>query len=467
MSASASIFRNRVDVDIVGLRDYTTKAYSVTLSQPIFRLQNWIAIDQAQQQVLQAQATLVGSQMDLVIRASQAYFDVLLAQDNVVLSGAQKVAISEQLAQAKRNFEVGTATIVDTLEAQARYDQATAQEISDKNSLEVKRRALQVIIGKLPEGLTPLREPLALADPTPNDIEAWVTASIESSPAIAHATAPLEINKQEVGRQRAGHLPTLDLSASYGRNEDPTNLVPGLTGPFTNAGNIGLVLGVPIYSGGLIQSRVRQAIAQRDRAEQDLENAQRTVAQNVRTNFLNVTSGIAQVRSLEQALTSTQSQLDSTILGRDVGVRTSVDVLNAQQQVFQTRRDLQQARYNYLLSTLRLKSAAGTLTDLDVEHVNRTPRARLEAGGVRPLLHAEKGDRSPRRDRGFHDPVGEAPDRAAVRRHKTEPFLHPSTRDARDRAVSRIGFAQRLAAHRAPGPAAPALIAPRAASSKL
>ncbi len=375
VSASASIFRNRVDVDIVGLRDYTTKAYSVTLSQPIFRLQNWIAIDEAQQQVVQAQATLVGSQMDLVIRAAQAYFDVLLAQDNVALSGAQKAAISEQLAQAKRNFEVGTATIVDTLEAQARYDQATAQEISDKNSLETKRQALRVIIGKLPEGLTRQAAravACALADPTPNDIEAWVTASIESSPAIANAKANLEINKQEVGRQRAGHLPTLDLSASYGRNEDPTNIVPGLTGPFTNAGNIGLVLGVPIFSGGLIQSRVRQAVAQRDRAEQDLENTQRTVAQNVRTNFLNVTSGIAQVHALEQALTSTQSQLDSTILGRDVGVRTSVDVLNAQQQVFQTRRDLQQARYNYLLSTLRLKAAAGTLTETDVEDVNRT-----------------------------------------------------------------------------------------------
>jgi outer membrane protein len=372
VSASADIFRNRVDIDIAGVHDYTTKAYSVTLSQPIFRLQNWIAIDEAQQAVLQAQATLVTAQMDLVVRAAQAYFDVLLAQDNVALSQSQEKAISEQLAQAKRNFEVGTATIVDTLEAQARYDQATAQEIADKNNLETKRQALRVIIGKLPEGLTPLKEPLQLAAPTPNDIEAWVNTSVESSPAIANAKANLEINKQEVGRQRAGHLPTLDLSASYGRNYDPTNLVPGLTGPFTNAASIGLVLGVPIFSGGLTQSRVRQAIAQRDKAEQDLENTSRTVAQNVRTNYLNVTSGIAQVRALEQALTSTQSQLDSTILGRDVGVRTSVDVLNAQQQVFQGRRDLQQARYNYLMSTLRLKAAAGTLTEEDVEAVNRT-----------------------------------------------------------------------------------------------
>jgi outer membrane protein len=372
VGANANYFRNRVDEDIAGKFDYTTKGYGVTLSQPIFRMQNWITISQAEKLVFQAETTLAGAVQDLIIRVSQAYFDVLLAKDNVALSGAQKSAISEQLAQAKRNFEVGTATIVDTLEAQARFDQADAQEISDKNSLEVKRRALQQLIGKLPEGLTPLREPLKLAAPQPNDIEAWVTTASDSSVAVINARATVDIAKQEINRQRAGYAPTLDLSASYTRTDNPTNIVPGLTGPFTNAGAVGLLLNVPIFQGGLTNSQVRQAVANRDKAEQDLENAARTVALAVRTNFLNVTSGIAQVRALEQALTSTQSQLDSTILGRDVGVRTSVDVLNAQQSVFQTRRDLQQARYNYLLSTLRLKAAAGTLTERDVEDVNRT-----------------------------------------------------------------------------------------------
>ena len=162
------------------------------------------------------------------------------------------------------------------------------------------------------------------------------------------------------------------MSGSYTRSDVPINAVPGVIGPVTNSGAVGLVLSVPIYSGGLIQSRVREALANRTKAEQDLENSRRTVAQAVRTNFLNVVAGIALVRALEQALTSTKSQLDSTILGRDVGVRTSVDVLNAQQQVFQARRDLQQARYTYLLSTLRLKAAAGTLGEEDVEAVNRT-----------------------------------------------------------------------------------------------
>jgi outer membrane protein len=260
---------------------------------------------------------------------------------------------------------------VDTLEAQARYDQSVAKEVADQNDLEVKRRAMYILIGKVPDSFTPLREPLPLTPPQPNDIEAWVNAARDSSFTILTAKANYEFFAQEVSRQKAGHLPTLDLSGNIARVDDPTSALPPVS-TISNNASIGLTLSVPIYSGGLVQSRVREAIANRDRAEQDLENSQRTVAQNVRVSFLAVTNGIAQVRALEQALASTQSQLDSTVLGRDVGVRTSVDVLNAQQQVFQTRRDLQQARYNYLLATLRLKAASGTLTQADIESVNRT-----------------------------------------------------------------------------------------------
>ena len=372
LAGSASIFRNNVDFQGLPDADYNNKTYAITLSQPIFRLQNWIAIGQARFQVMQAEANLANAVQDLGLRVSQAYFDVLLAQDNVALSETQKVAIDQQLAQAKRNFEVGTATIVDTLEAQARYDQSVAKEIADKNDLETKRRALQVLLGKLPEYLAPLRDPLELSPPEPNDIEAWVRASEASSFTIVSAKANFDFFSDEVARQRAGHLPTLDFSGSYVRNDSATNASPPTVGPVVNNASVGITLAIPLYSGGLIQSRVREALANRTKAEQDLENTRRTVAQNVRVSFLNVTSGIALVRALEQALTSTKSQLDSTILGRDVGVRTSVDVLNAQQSVFQARRDLQQARYNYLLSTLRLKAATGTLNETDIEAVNRT-----------------------------------------------------------------------------------------------
>jgi outer membrane protein len=367
---SASIFHNTLDRQIANDIEFTNKVYAVTLAQPIFRLQNWIAIDQARKQVLQAEAILAASDQDLALRVSQAYFDVLLARDNVALSESQKSAIDQQLAQAKRNFEVGTATIVDTLEAQARYDQSVAREIADKNDLEVKLRALQLLVNSVPDRLSPVREPLALATPTPNDIEAWVRTATESSFQVAIGRAQLDIAAAEIARQRAGHLPTLDLTGSFTRGDNPAAANPTV-GPVTNSGAIGLTLAIPIYSGGLVQSRVREAIALRERASQDLETTQRTVAQQTRAGFLNVTSGIAQVRALEQALVSTQSQLDSTILGRDVGVRTSVDVLNAQQQVVQTRRDLQQARYNYLLNTLRLKAAAGQLGEDDVAEINR------------------------------------------------------------------------------------------------
>jgi outer membrane protein len=333
-------------------------------------MQNWIAIGQAEKQVLQAQATLSQAQQDLALRAAQAYFDVLLARDTVALSESQKAAFDQQLAQAKRNFEVGTATIVDTLEAQARYDQTVAKEIADRADLEVKQRLLTVLLGKFPDGLVPLRDPLTLAPPQPDDVEQWVKTAADSSYTVAVARATYEIAQQEVKRQQAGHLPTVDLSGSATRVHDPTSAQPPIS-PIGNVGSIGLTLSVPIFQGGLTQSRVREAVALRDRAEQDLENAQRTVAQTVRAGFLVVRSGIAQVRALEQALVSTQSQLDSTILGRDVGVRTSVDVLNAQQQVFQTRRDLQAARYTFLVNTLRLKAAVGGLTEADIEEVNR------------------------------------------------------------------------------------------------
>jgi outer membrane protein len=371
IAGTAAWFRNNVNRDIASDLNYSTSSYALTLSQPIFRMQNWIAISQADKQVLQAEAILASSGQDLIVRVAQAYFDVLLAQDNVALSETQKTAISEQLNQAKRNFEVGTATIVDTLEAQARYDQSVAKEIADKNDLEVKRRALQQLLGKLPDGLTPVKEPLALVSPEPNNIEEWVKTSSEASFAVLVSRAGYEIAREEVNRQRAGHLPTLDISASFGRAYNPATSAPLVIGPQTDTGAVGLLLSVPIYSGGLTQSRVREALALRERSAQDLENTERSVAQAVRANFLNVTSGIAQVRALEQAQVSTQSQLDSTVLGRDVGVRTSVDVLNAQQQVFQTRRDLQQARYNYLLNTLRLKQATGTLNEDDVAQVNR------------------------------------------------------------------------------------------------
>jgi outer membrane protein len=347
--------------------------YSLNLTQPLYRPQNWIVIDQAGFQVKQAEAVFADAQQTLITRTAQAYFDVLLAQDNVALSAAQKKAFSEQLAQAKRNFEVGTATIVDTFEAQARFDLAVSKEIADQSDLEIKRQALTQLVGKNVAVLAALKENVTLSPPTPASMEEWVKTSEGTSPLIAQLMAVNEIAKKEVDRAQAGHQPTLDLVGSYGDTRSPSINALGQSGPTTSTktAQLSLQLAIPIYQGGGTQSRIRQALANRDKSAQDLENTKRTVAQSARQSFLGVTNGVAQVKALEAALVSSKSSLDSTILGKEVGVRTNVDILNAQQQLFQARRDLQQARYNTILSQLRLKSAVGRLQEEDLAEVNR------------------------------------------------------------------------------------------------
>ena len=373
VNLAASANRNHRETDGIPKMDYNTNGYTLSLSQPLFRMQNFIIVDQASMQVRQSEAVFYDAQQNLIARSAQAYFDVLLAEDNVMLSAAQKIAIGEQLAQAKRNFEVGTATIVDTYEAQAKYDLAVAKEISDQNDLEIKKRALQQLIGKMPDRLAPLKDKLALPLPQPSDMEQWVGASDKDSPVIAQFKAAYDIAAKEVDRSRAGHYPTLDLVGSYADNNNPTVTLSGAIGPSlgTKFTQVGLQLSIPLYQGGLTQSKVRQALANKNKAEQDLENTRRTVAQSVRQSYLGVTNGAAQVKAFEAALVSNQSSLDSTVLGREVGVRTSVDVLNAQQQLFQAQRDLQSARYNAVMSQLKLKSATGRLQEEDLAEVNR------------------------------------------------------------------------------------------------
>ena len=350
-------------------RDARAYGGTLNLSQPIYRKQNFIQYDQAGYQVKQAEAAFSQSSQDLIVRASQAYFDVLAAQDTLELVGAQKAAISEQLAQAKRNFEVGTATITDTHEAQARYDLSVAQEILAQNDLDVKKRTLQQITGKEYGALKPLRHDVKLTMPTPNNMQAWVDMAQKQSYTVLVQDAITEIARLEADRNQAGHYPTLDLVASYGYLNQSGTLVTPIGSNVTN-GQVGLQLGVPIYQGGAISSRAREAAFNYDKAKQDLENARRSSALAAQQAFLASVNGVAQVQALEQALVSSQSALESNKLGYEVGVRINIDVLNAQQQLFQTRRDLAVARYNLITSRLKLRAAAGTLTEDDLQRVN-------------------------------------------------------------------------------------------------
>jgi outer membrane protein len=352
-----------------GTNRYNSNGYGVTLVQPLFREQNWQVYSESELQATQAGLQLKIAQQDLIVRVAQAYFDVLIAQDSVGLVDAQKTAISEQLQQAKRNFDVGSATITDTLEAQSRYDLTGAQEIAAQNNLEIKRSALQQLINSAPGELDHLGKDLTLEAPQPASMEKWVSEAQLTSLQLAIAQAGAEIADREVSRNRGGHLPTVDLVANYSKNN--ANGSSFGIGTDTTSKTVGVQLNMPLFEGGAINSKWREAEANRERARQELENARRNVEQQTRQAYLGVVSGIAQVQALKQAVTSSQSVLDASKLGQEVGVRTNLDVLNAQQQLYSTRRDLYQAQYNYLMSELRLKQAVGTLGEADLGKVNQ------------------------------------------------------------------------------------------------
>jgi outer membrane protein len=348
---------------------YNSNGWTATLTQPLFRWQNWSGYRQSEFAVAQSEAQFAQARQDLVLRVAQAYFAVLLAEDTLTTSRAQKSAISEQLAAAKRNFEVGTATVTDSQEAQARYDLATSQEIAAESDLQVKREALRAIIGKEPEALKHLKADAQIGRPQPDDIAKWSDAAEQGNPNVAMAQAAAEIADREVDKQRAGHYPTVDFVATRGRSS--TGLSPSIgVGSDTTATTIGVQATIPIFSGGATQSHYRQAADLRDKAQADLDNARRQAGLGARQAYLGVSSGLAQVKALEQALSSSQLALDSNKLGYEVGVRINIDVLNAQQQVYSTQRDLAKARLDTLTALLNLKSAAGSLSEDDLAAIN-------------------------------------------------------------------------------------------------
>ncbi len=351
-------------------RFYTTKSGAVTASQPLYRPANWAAFQQGQRQLEAAQAQYNAASQDLIIRVSQAYFDVLAAQDTLAFVRAQKAAVSEQLASARRNFEVGTATITDTREAQARYDLVLAQEISAENDLRVRKLALDTVTGKTDAKPQPLAAPLNVPAPEPADVEAWVRQAEDASPSVIQARSALDVARLEVDRARAGHLPTVDLTASsnISRNVGGT-ATSGLTSR-TQVSQVGVTLNLPLFAGMATQNRLRETLALEDKARTDLEAARRSVAQATRTAYFGVVSGAGQVRALEAAEASSQSALDANRLGYQVGVRINIDVLNAQSQLFQTKRDLAVARYNVLLGHLKLRQANGSLKPEDLSQIN-------------------------------------------------------------------------------------------------
>lgn len=367
-------YQRRVSGAAVATGQYNSHGYSVSLSQPLFRWQNWMQYDQAKLQVAQAEAQFLQARQDLILRVAQAYFDVLYAQENLRSLQAQKSAIAQQLELAKKSFEVGTATITDTHEAQSRYDLSTAQEIAAESDLEIKRRNLQAIIGREAGELATLRTDTTLEPPKPANMNDWVASAEKDALTVQIQEAQLEITDKEVSKQRAGHFPTLDLVATRSNavqtNGVQTNpLFPGV-GYEQDSTAIGLQLNIPLFQGGAVLSKQREAEASREATRSTLEYSRRQAALGARQYYLGVVNGLAQVRALEAALVSSKSALDSNKLGYEVGVRINIDVLNAEQQVYSTQRDLAKARFDTLVNQLRLKGVVGSLTDEDLQRVN-------------------------------------------------------------------------------------------------
>jgi outer membrane protein len=360
-----------------------TNAYSATINgtQSLFNRPNDKIIAQAEKALESARTDFQSAEQDLILRISQAYFDVLAAQDTLATARSSKEAISEQVASAKRNFEVGTATITDTREAQARFDLARATEIQAENDLLTRRVLLDQLVGRANVAPKQLAVPVALPAIVPPEIDDWVKRADVEHPQVRKARLNLDIARLETEKARAQSLPTIAANASVGRGHSSTygdalptgfnNSLPySQVSPSRNAG-IGLTLNVPLFAGFAIQNRVRETLVLEDKTTDDLEAVRRSVAQNTRTAFYGLRSGAAQVSALEAAESSTQLALEATQLGYKVGVRVNIDVLNAQAQLYNTQAQLAQARYNVVMAGLRLRQASGQLTADDVAAVNR------------------------------------------------------------------------------------------------
>jgi len=354
-------------------RFFGTGSGAITVTQAIYRPAAWAAYRQGGRLLEQAAAQYEAAEQDLLVRVSQAYFDVLTSEDSLASVQAQKAAVGEQLASAKRNFEVGTSTITGVRDAQARFDLTTAQEIAAENDLRIKRLALDLAVGMSNAKPKRLADNSKLIPPPTDNVDTWVSQSEVASPAIRQAQLALDVATLEVDKAVAGHKPTLDAQVSYSgiRNVDGTS-TSGATVPSNHVFNpsAAIVLNVPLFAGFATQYRVKETVSLEDKARSDFENAKRTTAQATRTAYFGLVAGLSQVKAYEAAEASTQSALDANKLGYSVGVNINIDVLNSQSQLYQTKRDLAKARYDVLVGNLKLRQAAGTLTPEDLQSIN-------------------------------------------------------------------------------------------------
>jgi outer membrane protein len=349
----------------------TSRKVGLALRQPLYNAGNAAKIDQAELALVASEADLKSTEDDLTTRLAQAYFDVLGAQDVLATTQANKKALAEQLAAAKRSFEVGSATITDTRETQARHDLAAAQEIAANNDLNIKHITLDQLVGRANTQADPLCTPVTLDQLATGTMDDWV-ALTSNAPAIRKAEVGLNVAKAEIAKAKAGNLPTLDAVANLARNnvDSSSSTVRTSAGAGTSS-SIGLELNVALYAGNAVQNRISEVLMLQEKAEHDLDNARRSVALGTRQAYSGVQSGLAQVKAYEAAEASAKLALEATQLGYRVGVRINKDVLDAQTQLTSTRKDLYKARYDVIVGTIKLRQASGSLKAEDLIELNK------------------------------------------------------------------------------------------------
>jgi outer membrane protein len=344
----------------------TTSQATLQLVQPLYDQGARASRDQLHQQTALAKTQFEGSRQDLALRVAQVYFGVLVAEENVRVVQAELAAVRQQRDRAQARFEVGQGNITDVREAQARLDAVVTKEVSAQSMLSLRREEFRETTGVEPSGLEPMASNFAPRPPEPAALQEWQAKGERQSTTVHVKQSELEIARAELSKNRLTSRPTLDLVASYGARNQSGNLSPLVAPDGDRTGSIGLVLNVPLYAGGRLDSRQRETAARLGQSEQELAAARRDVRLKVQEGYLAVTTGVSRIASQEQALVSAKSALEATTSGRDVGTRTSLDVLDAQQRVYSAELDLVQGRADYLLGRLRLAAAAGELGEADL-----------------------------------------------------------------------------------------------------
>ena len=363
INASASYSKGKRET-VSGDFDIDNFTYGASLSLDLYRHSNWLQLDNAKKRAHQSDISYQIAKQELIIRVTQAYFNVLSAKDDLEFSIAEKAAIERQLEQTKQRFSVGLTAITDVHEAQAQYDNAVTAEIRAKNQVFNAEEALRVITNVYPRDLNILNtKRFSTTKPTPESANAWQRTAEEKNLELIAQKINIDIAKENINIAKSGHYPTLQLNGSYNASEDNNS-------PTYDSHSIGLTLNVPIYSGGAISSQVRQAQSNYVVASQQMQQAHRNIVRNTRNAYNTVIATVSAIKSLEQSVISAQSALKATEAGFEVGTRTIVDVLNSTRNVYNAKRNLSSTRYNYIQNILALKRFAGTITEQDLSAIN-------------------------------------------------------------------------------------------------